>query len=137
SGCGLELIYADWKVDQLCQNDGGVKVYVNDFPPTGFVKVDGSFDLEALNRATPAQSYFLQQSWTKTAVPIAGTEVTRWETRLIRLQDNKVLGTMIGYVRPGENTGVPLLSRRGHICPRSQDVMQLVNGVFYSNQQSR
>jgi len=48
-GCGLDVMYADWKVDQLCKKDGGVKVFVTDNPPAEFRNADGNVDLEPAN----------------------------------------------------------------------------------------
>jgi hypothetical protein len=131
SGCGLDLIYVDWKLNKLCAQDGGVKVFITDKPPEYLKRPDGNVDLAMLQGAKPGQPYYLQHKSTKSDV--LGSEIDRTETRLIRQSDSATLGTSTMYVRPGTNVGVPLLYRRGYSCPSEGDLLQLVSEVFFSS----
>ena len=130
-GCGLDVMYADWKVDQLCKKDGGVKVFVTDNPPAEFRNADGNVDLDALQRAKPGQAYFLARRWTQ--VRPTEPEITRLEIRLIRQRDEALLGTSVVYIRPIQNVGVPFLHREGYSCPEPDDLKRLIEAVFFSD----
>lgn len=129
SGCGLDVMYADWKVDQLCKKDGGVKVFVTDAPPVEFRKPDGNIDLNGLERAKPGQTYYLSGGWT--IIQPDDPRIVRSEANLIRGRDQVVLGTSVAYFRPTQNVGVPFLSRESHICPQGGTLDPLVQGVFF------
>ena len=130
SGCGLDLIYVDWKLNKLCAQDGGVKVFITDKPPEYLKRPDGNVDLAMLQGAKPGQPYYLQRNSTMSRV--LGSEIDRLELQLIRGRDHAVLGTGVVYVRPGENTGVPIISRLGYMCPADGVLLQLVSETFYS-----
>lgn len=131
AGCGLDVMYADWKVDRLCRNDGGVKVFITDKPPVEFKMPDGNVDLGALQRAKPGQSYYLVRNWTR--IQEHDPEITRLELRLIRGRDEALLGKSVVYIRPIQNVGVPVLSRAAHSCPGPGDLAQLVAEAFYTS----
>ena len=135
SGCGLDVMYADWKVDQLCKKDGGVKVFVTDSPPAEFRKPDGNIDLNELERAKPGQTYYLTGSWT--TVKSDDPRIVRSETNLVRGRDQVVLGTSVAYFRPIQNAGVPFFSRESHICPQSGALNPLVERVFFQDRNAK
>ncbi|HND55229.1 MAG TPA: hypothetical protein PLV92_22600 [Pirellulaceae bacterium] len=131
AGCGLDVMYADWKVDRLCKHDGGVKVFETDSPPAEFRMPDGNVDIEALYRAKPGQSYHLTHGWTK--VKSTEPEIVRLEIRLLRDRDSKLLGTSVTYIRPVQSQGIPFLHRDGYTCPRSGELEGLIASVFFPN----
>ncbi len=133
SGCGLDLIYVDWKLNKLCAEDGGVKVFITDKPPEYLKMPDGNVDLAMLQGAKPGQPYYLLRN--VKPFEVLGSAVKRIETRLIRQSDATALGLVTHYVRPTENVGVPILSRRGYSCPADADLLQLVSHVFYASSQ--
>ena len=130
SGCGLDLIYVDWKLNKLCAQDGGVKVFITDKPPEEFLKSDRNVDLFELQRAKPGRSYFINTTWKR--LSIMEVEVTRMESHLIRSRDDAVLSTAVAYIRPTQNVGVPLMHRQGHSCPQVDALYELVSQTFYS-----
>jgi hypothetical protein len=131
SGCGLDLIYVDWKLNKLCAQDGGVKVFITDKPPEYLKLPDGNVDLAMLQGAKQGQPYYLQHK--TNMLEVLGSEIQRTETKLIRHVDAETLGISIMYVRPGENVGVPILYRRGYSCPSEGGLLQLVSETFYSS----
>ncbi len=134
-GCGLDVMYADWRVDRLCKQDGGVTVFETDSPPAEFRMPDGNVDIETLYRAKPGRSYHLVHAWTK----IKGTEpeIDRLEVRLFRGSDSKLLGTSVTYVRPAQSVGVPFFHRDGHSCPKGAELEHLIARVFFPNSIAR
>jgi hypothetical protein len=133
SGCGLDLIYVDWKLNKLCAQDGGVKVFITDKPPEYLKMPDGNVDLAMLQGAKQGQPYYLLRNVKQ--FEVLGSAVKRIEIRLIRQSDATALGLVTHYVRPTENVGVPILSRRGYSCPTDADLLQLVSDVFYASSQ--
>lgn len=130
-GCSPELMYADWKVDRLCKQDGGVKVFETDSPPAEFRMPDGNVDITALQAAKPSQSYYLERQsiLIKSEDPV----IRRIEVHLFRTRDKKLLGSSVGYVRPMQSIGVPFFHRDAHMCPPSGGLRRLVAAVFFPN----
>jgi hypothetical protein len=131
AGCGLDVMYADWKVDRLCKQDGGVKVFETDSPPAEFRMPDGNVNLDALQRAKPEQSYYVVHNWT--VIKPNDPTISRLQIELIRGSDKKLLGTTVEYIRPMQNVGVPFLHRRGYICPANAGLPDLSASVFFPN----
>ncbi len=135
AGCGLDVMYADWKVDRLCKQDGGVKVFETDSPPAEFRKPDGNVNLDLLQRAGPDQSYYVVYNWT--VIEPKDPTVSRLEIKLFRTADKKLLGAAVSYIRPMQNVGVPFLHQRGYTCPPNAGLLYLTTGVFFPNSIAR
>ena len=127
-GCGLDVMYADWRVDRLCKQDGGVKVFETDSPPAEFRMPDGNVDLNKLEQAERGQSYFLERTWT--TLKQGDPEIVRSELRLVRNIDSAVLGISVAYLRPAHRQGVPFLSRQPYMCPARGNLGPLAEAVF-------
>jgi len=127
-GCGLDLIYADWKVNRLCKEDGGIKIHIQDRPPIEFRRPDGKTDVDALLLAKPQQSYYFENI--KNDVQSGEPRIFRSEYRLVRRVDGAILGSSVTYYRVGQNTSIPLLSHKGYKCPSENEVNKLVESVF-------
>ena len=134
-GCGLDVMYADWRVDRLCKQDGGVKVFETDRLPAEFRMPDGNVDIEALYRAKPGRSFHLVHKWK--AIKSDDPTITRLQIELVRGSDTKILGTAVSYIRPMQNIGVPFLHRQGHACPANARLLDLTTGVFFPNSIAR
>ena len=128
ASCGLDVMYADWKVNQLCATDGGVTVFVTDVLPDELKKADGSLDVTALRRSKPGQAYYLNQSWTQ--IQAVDPVITRSELQLVRSRDQMLLAKSVIYIRPTQNVGVPLLSRSAHVCPSFDDIERMAAATF-------
>jgi hypothetical protein len=127
-GCGLDLMYADWKVDRLCQQDGGVSAMAQERAPDWLLSSNGDVDIDALLRPKPEQEYFLTS--TSTYIQSDEPRILRSEYRLYRRTGNVLLGISVVYHRVGQNTSIPLLSRKPHRCPEGNQLAKLVDGVF-------
>ena len=135
AGCGLDVMYADWKVDQLCKQDGGVKVFETDSPPAEFRMADGNVDLDALQRAGQDRSYYMVRNWT--VIKSDDPTITRSQIELIRGADKKLLGATVSYIRPMQNIGVPFFHRDGYRCPANAGLFDLTTAVFFPNSIAR
>jgi hypothetical protein len=129
AGCGLDVMYADWKVDRLCKQDGGVKVFETDSPPVEFRMPDGNLDLNKLEQAERGQSYYLERRWT--TLKQDDPEIVRSELRLVRNIDGVALGISVAYLRPAQNLGVPFFSRQAYMCPERGNLGPLADAVFF------
>jgi len=127
-GCGLDLIYADWKVDQLCKKDGGITVYRHDVLPEQIKLPTGAVNMLALERAKVGDDYYFAN--TTTAIEPREPEIKRLEALLIRHKDGALLGKSVSYVRPTQNIGVPIFHSAAHVCPQGKSVATMVSQVF-------
>lgn len=131
SGCDVDLVAADRKVNQLCEKDGGIKVFVRDSPPAELLKSDGTIDLDALAYPKTPQRYYLER--TSIDIQPGDPHIFRSELRLVRRIDNKLLGIVVVYYRGAQNQGLPLLARASHRCPDINGPADLIQAVFYTS----
>lgn len=129
AGCGLDVMYADWKVDRLCKQDGGVKVFETDSPPAEFRMPDGNVDLNKLEQAERGQPYYLERKWT--TIEQGDPEIVRSELRLVRNVDGVVLAISVAYLRPAQRLGIPFFSRQAHMCPERGNLGPLAEAAFF------
>ena len=128
SGCGLDLLLADWKVDRLCKKDGGVKVYVREPAPPALLQADGKVDIRALMYPKPGQSHYMK--YTSTDVQTGEPYIFRSEVQLFRSSDNVLMGTAVTYNRRAQNLGIPLLARAPYGCPHTDQAVALAHDAF-------
>jgi len=131
SGCGVDVVVADRKVNQLCEKDGGIKVFVRDSLPAELLKSDGMIDLDALTYPKTPQKYYLER--TRLDIQTSDPHIFRSELRLVRRIDNRLLGIAVVYYRAAQNQGLPFLARASHRCPDINGPAHLVQAVFYTS----
>jgi len=134
-GCGLDLIYADWKVDQLCKKDGGVTTLIHERAPADLLKANGEINIDALVRPKQGQEYFAES--TLVDIQTDDPKVFRSEYRLYRREGNVLLGTSVAYYRVGQNISIPILSRRPYSCPAGNELINLANAVFVARERTQ
>jgi len=128
SGCGLDLLLADWKVDRLCKKDGGVKVYVREPAPPALLQADGKVDIRALMYPKPGQSHIMK--YIRTEVQSGDPHIFRSEVQLFRSSDNVLMGTAVTYNRGAQNLGIPFLARGPYSCPQTNQAAELLKIAF-------
>lgn len=128
SGCGLDVLYADWKVDGLCKEDGGITVYVRDVLPAELKSATGEIDFRALERSTDRDPYYLLTE--SRAMEARDPVIRRFEFRLMRQRDGQTLGKAVLYMRPTQNVGVPVFHQKAHVCPSDNVAGKLAAAVF-------
>ncbi|MBK6805560.1 MAG: hypothetical protein IPG84_12185 [Betaproteobacteria bacterium] len=106
------MIYVDWKLNKLCAEDGGVKVFITDKPPEYLKMPDGNVDLAMLQGAKPGQPYYLLRNVKQ--FEVLGSAVKRIETRLIRQSDATALGLSLAMFDRPRTSASRFFSR---LCP--------------------
>ncbi len=127
-GCGFDVMYADWKVNRLCKVDGGVTVFAQEALPEYLRRENGEIDLRALARTTDRDPIYLVS--TDTTIEPRDPTILRFEYRMMRKRDGAVLGKYVMYLRPNQNTGIPLMHRNAYFCPSAKAVGTLATAVF-------
>jgi hypothetical protein len=96
---GGRKFYYDWRVDQMCAVDGGVKVYETVKLPAERFDKYGNIDVPNLKYAKPTDEYYFEidDKYFRRGDP----NLIRSVTRIIRRSDGKVLGESIRYGRGG------------------------------------
>ncbi len=109
SGC--EKYALDRQMDELCRKDGGLQVY--EFVTLPSSRFDERGELKRLNvggkdltdpaaRFGPEYHLEIDRKILKTGDPLAGEgRLTRYEYRLFRVADKKLLGVSVSYWRSG------------------------------------
>jgi len=121
-------MYADWKVNQLCKQDGGNTIYFHDVLPDELTLSNGKINMLAMERAAVDSPYYLYYL-TKT-IEAQDPTIKRLEAQLIRRRDGEVMGKSVSYIRPVQNIGVPFSHRAAHVCPEPDSVAMLISDVF-------
>ena len=128
SGCGFSRVLADWKIDQLCKQDGGVKVFEKDVAPKEFLWPNGRVNVGELGRAKPGQQYFIVRQ--SIAIQSGQPTIYRIEEQLLRTSDKKHLGTAVTYIRPVDDLGPYSPFRSNYTCRDSVALRPMVEAVF-------
>lgn len=116
-----EKIYWDSRVSEMCQKDGGTKVFE-------VVEISKSEYLANLNKLghfnipldTPAaHNALIVHRFTRTDIREGNPSVSRYELAVIRRSDQKLLGTQITYSRVGGDIPSPA-HPSSFTCPDAQ-----------------
>lgn len=100
--------YWDYRVRQMCDKDGGIKVYEQVALPNDYLGKDGAITIRAkpfnperpLNfEAKPTDPFYYE--WLNEPIRTGSLAVGKHTFRVIRSSDGTVLGTMIIYSRSG------------------------------------
>ena len=131
----------DSKMAELCQRDGGLRVFeVVYLPATSFdvtgrlISVAGSVSANPYRRYV-AKDYVLEMyiQEIKAGDPLRGFPISegrllRFEHRAIRLSDQKLLGTEVSYGRSGGDITLGHFSQ--NFCPKPRPTPGLDSAVF-------
>lgn len=103
TGCERAKTKLDREVDRLCAIDGGVHLYEvvtlskENFGPNG--EVFPQYRTDVVRGGGLGPGY--QWSSTKQDIVQGNPSLTRWEQKITRVQDGKILGKRIVYIRGG------------------------------------
>jgi hypothetical protein len=118
---------ADAEVRELCAKDGGVKVYETvTLPPEKFDKY-GVVRIPAKEKATPQDEYYYE--WNIQYLRKGNPEMSRSWFRIIRRNDEKVMGESITYSRGGGDLPGPW-HRSSYSCPDPTERASLESSMF-------
>jgi hypothetical protein len=128
----LNRAFWDYRVDQLCEVDGGDTVYKKVF--FGREEYTKNLTLSGEVIAPPEDSklsvgHSVLSRYKTTAIRKGFTEVSRTETTIIRASDKEVLAKSISYHRGGGN--IPFVASRGHRCGGDLNIGPLLSRTVF------
>ena len=109
---------ADALVDELCAEDGGIKVYETVTLPRNRFNEWGQFHVPDKNYAKPTDEYY-SDSETKKIPSSSSLSVYQSHYWVYRRSDQKVLGENITYWRRGGDPPLPV-HPSSYGCPRNK-----------------
>jgi hypothetical protein len=113
----------DAEVDRLCAIDGGIKVYETVKLPAEKFDKYGQIRVPAKWLAKPEDEYYYESS---TNYLIKGNpELRRYDHKLYRRSDNKIIGESIRYSRVGGDIPGPW-HHSSFTCPQGSDLVQSI-----------
>lgn len=115
---GGRKIYYDWKVDRLCEIDGGVKVYETVELPVDRFDEYGNVGIKNKRYVEPSDKYYFESD--TVSLREGNPKIIRSTTRIIRRSDGMILGESIRYGRGGGDLPGPW-------HPSSYDCPQIKN----------
>ena len=128
SGCGFSRVLADWKIDQLCKQDGGVKVFEKDVAPKEFLWPNGRIKAGEIALAKAPRSYYVESA--SKSIQIGEPAIVRIEHHLYRQRDARLLGTAVTYIRQVDTLGAFSPFRSSYTCPENGAFRNLLEVVF-------
>ena len=126
-GC-VRGYFADQETRTLCQRDGGIHVFESVRPPIGefpTIVPDKNIPTWKPIEATIFGKYRYVEEYT--TQESHGYNIYRHQTRIVRIDDGKVLGDLVMYVRQGEP------EFPGTSCPNDVSGEALINAVFFAH----
>lgn len=123
--------YWDYRVREMCEKDGGVKVYEAVKLPSEMFNQWGqvSFQIPPNYNAKSSDAYYFE--WDVQYFKQGNPEVWRNHFRLIRVVDKRILGEAIGYSRRGGDFPGPW-HESSFGCSTSADISILKQHIFKS-----
>ncbi|HYA19068.1 MAG TPA: hypothetical protein VEG25_00245 [Burkholderiales bacterium] len=111
--------YWDSKVREMCEKDGGVRVYekipVSDEQYNKLPKVNGSPAIVSEANSKPTEPAFAVDS--EIVLREWEPRVTRWESLVKRRSDGKIIGQMVSYYRVGGDFPLSFGHPTSFVCP--------------------
>lgn len=123
--------YWDYQVREMCEKDGGVKVYETVKLPSEMLNQWGqvSFQIPTKQNAKPLDDYYFE--WDVHHYLRGSPEVWRNHFTLVRVKDKKILGEAIGYSRRGGDFPGPW-HESSFGCAPDADISVLKKHIFNS-----
>jgi len=138
-GCEINKAYWDHKVKEMCEEDGGIKVYERVPVPERYVDKDGLIRIPTLSRdptrkpfgweAKPDDLFYRIVDYKH--IVEGFLSVRRSSIKLIRSTDKKVLGESVSYGRGGGDFPTGLFHGSSYICPEH---LNLEEAIFLRSQ---
>lgn len=136
--CGCEKEKLDKQMAELCQEDGGSKVYetvvlpANMFDEYGYPFPGWRDRLKSEDRLSKDYLYIHEEKILKNGDPLKGEgQLSRFNTKIIRRSDNKLLGEKVFYIRAGGD-GIVIGHHTMNVCPKTGESIE--KSVFINKQ---
>jgi hypothetical protein len=101
----LYKAFWDWRVEAMCERDGGRVIYEKVVLPSDEFKLlldrDGDIDLPWLEKAGASDHYAISFDSKDIISGVLGLIVQRYRYQIVRLRDDELLAEEIGYSRGG------------------------------------
>lgn len=135
---GCEKFALDRQMEELCKKDGGVKVYETvTLPPEMFDRWGDPFpgwrERKPEDRLGAEYRYVMEIVDIKRGDAFKGEgELRRFQTRIYRRSDNKLMGEAISYGRSGGDF-IAFAHPTSKSCPTLQSESDVIRTVFLRN----
>jgi hypothetical protein len=126
-GCEREKDRLDAQALNLCQQDGGVRVYEAVKLPADRFDKFGGVSIPNKDKLRPEDDYFYE--WDVKYLKTGNPELIRSQHRVIRRKDGKVLGESVRYIRRGGDLLGPW-HESSFSCPEVGEQRGLERNVF-------
>lgn len=121
-------VYWDRRVDNMCQEDGGVKIYERATLPSKYITNEGIVRIPFESHATQEDEYYLRII--RTPIVSGYLSVGKHQTQVIRTKDMKILAEVVSYGRGGGD--IPTFSHPSyHSCKTDNNpIDSMIQQVF-------
>lgn len=123
----------DQQVREMCAKDGGVRVFervtlpANKFSPSGQLNFHIPLIQSGYKALKDTDDYYFERSMTN--LRRGNPKLDRRHSRIIRRNDNKVLGESVSYFRRGGDLPGPW-SESSFVCPEPRKYKSIESSVF-------
>lgn len=125
--------YWNHKVTEMCEKDGGVKVYEHielsrrEYPT--LISSSGNVIIPNLSNAKPNDPYYV--TFSEIIIREKNPKVRKTETKIIRHSDSKVLSLRVSYSRGGGDIPTGILAPSSFSCRSLGDInTSLIESTF-------
>lgn len=123
--------YWDYRVREMCEEDGGIKVYENSAAPERYMQNNVAIRIPFEVHAAETDEYFIRI----TRIPIlkGSLSVGKHVTQIIRARDEKIMAELTAYGRGGGD--FPTFAHPSYVsCPTvGNPVDEMIRQVFSHN----
>ena len=126
---GGKKLYWDAKVRELCEKDGGVKVYETVELPAEMFDKWGMVNFYRPTQGENALGLEFLLSWNVSYLKTGNPSLYRSHTQIFRRSDDKLLGESVGYSRGGGDLPGPW-QPSSYSCPETYGQVPLLKEIF-------
>lgn len=138
-GCEARKAYYDWQVRQMCEKDGGIRVYehIAILPERAskMRRVDGHLSIANEEVAPIEDIAFLRGR--PTVIREGEPSIQRLEKEIVRRADGKVVARIVRYGRAGGDFPFTASHPSGFSCPASPQYYAEIAKVFVVKEESK
>jgi hypothetical protein len=138
-GCEARKAYYDWQVRQMCEKDGGIRVYehirLSRETATSMRRVGGHLAITIESAAPKSDIAFLRGE--PTLVRDGSPTVLRHEQAIVRRFDGKVVGHIVRYGRVGGDFPLSVSNPSGSSCPEWPLYYAEISKIFVLVEESK
>jgi len=122
--------YWDYRVKEMCEKDGGGKVYERVPLPQKYVDADGFIRIPSRGKAGSNDLFSYSVETRK--IKEGNLSVYRYHITVVRHTDSVILGESVVYGRSGGDFPTFAYPSR-FVCPENQGESQLISAIFIRN----